>query len=631
MKLYRPDIDGLRAIAVIPVVLYHAGLPGFGGGYVGVDVFFVISGFLITGILHDDLSRGRFSLVDFYERRARRLLPALSVVVLICFIAVWFVEGPRQFEQFAKSAVATATFSSNLWFWKTSDYFGAAVEFKPLLHTWSLAVEEQFYIVFPLLLWLLHSRRRSVLLGAMALLCAGSFTLAAIDVVRAPTAAFYLAPLRAWELGIGVLLALGAVPGSGRPWIREAAAALGAAAILVPVTLYNGETPFPGFAALPPCLGAAALIWAGAQGPNRTSALLSLSPMVFVGAISYSLYLWHWPILAVLRLRLDRIDLPPAVAAGAVAAAFLAAVVSWTYVERPFRGRRVGSRGQILSAAAVALALMMLAGVGVWRSGGLPGRFSPDVLQAYAAANNIDPAYEACFGRRPAAGLCPVAQVGERADFLVWGDSHALSNTPGIGAAAVETGYGGLLATMPTCPPLLDLEIPRLRGDCAGFNAAVLAFLRERDDMPVVILSARLAALCRGRSGAGRTGPADPARAARRGGIGGLRARRQFRPVPNGARRDRGGDQRHRARGGPARQRPRDRLGRAAEPGHAQALEKALAAGSGTRSGRPPPGPRRKRTGAARRGGGRHLRLCRAPDVHAGVPRVRRWSVALPR
>ncbi len=285
---YRPDIDGLRAVAVLAVVLYHAGVPGVAGGFVGVDVFFVISGFLITGILAHELDADRFSIVGFYDRRVRRILPALVLVVAASFVAGWILLSPAALRDFAGSAAATALFASNVWFWQTRDYFTQAAELLPLLHTWSLAVEEQFYIIFPLLLFALRRWSRATLTLVIAAGCTVSFFLSVLGVAWMPTATFYLLPTRAWELGIGALLALVSLPAASRP-LREAGAALGLAAILASVALIDVTTPFPGAAALPACLGAVALIWAGGQGPTYAGALLSLPAVAFVGLISYSL------------------------------------------------------------------------------------------------------------------------------------------------------------------------------------------------------------------------------------------------------------------------------------------------------------------------------------------------------
>ena len=301
---YRPDIDGLRCVAISTVVLSHAGVPWFAGGYVGVDVFFVISGYLITRILRAGLDDYPRSIATFYERRARRILPALMVAVAAVLVAGAWVLGPTPFERLAQSTIATTLFVSNLWFWNSSsDYFGADVRFEPLLHTWSLAVEEQFYIVFPLLLALMARARRRLVRPLIAGICLVSLGMAvhALATDR-PQSAFYLLQSRAWELGIGALLALSAIPVPRQRGVVESLAVLAGAGILVPVFFYDVATPFPGLAALPPCVGTAMLIWLGGGSESRVKAALSLSPVVFIGLISYSLYVWHWPIIVFDRI-----------------------------------------------------------------------------------------------------------------------------------------------------------------------------------------------------------------------------------------------------------------------------------------------------------------------------------------
>lgn len=250
-QAYRPDIDGLRMIAIVPVVLYHAGVPWLPGGFIGVDVFFVISGFLIAGVLLGDLTSGRFSLIGFYERRARRILPALFMVLFASFVAGYFILSPENLLDMSQAATATVLFSSNFWFsWTTSNYFADYAEFEPLLHTWTLGVEEQFYILFPLLLWGLFRGPGKVALPVVMGLTVVSFIVSIIDTESNPAASFYLLPSRGWELGLGALLALGFGPRLSVRWLREVVAMTGLAAILAAAFLYDASTPFP---ALPRC------------------------------------------------------------------------------------------------------------------------------------------------------------------------------------------------------------------------------------------------------------------------------------------------------------------------------------------------------------------------------------------
>lgn len=295
---YRAEIDGLRAFAVLPVVLFHAGYEIFSGGYVGVDVFFVISGFLITSILLAEFEQGKFSLRKFYERRARRILPALFTVMAVSLPMAWALFSQAEMEKFAKSLMATVTFSSNILFWRESGYFDLESEVKPLLHTWSLAVEEQYYILFPLFLMMFWRFGKLVITVALAAIFVASLLLAQWGSENYPSANFYLLPTRAWELLIGAFAAIllskremrfGAVAG-------EILSTSGFAAILASIFLFDSHTPFPSFYTLLPTLGAVAIILAAQQG-TRTHALLSFKPIVFLGLISYSFYLWHQPVL----------------------------------------------------------------------------------------------------------------------------------------------------------------------------------------------------------------------------------------------------------------------------------------------------------------------------------------------
>ena len=340
MISYRSDIDGLRAVAVVPVVLYHAGVPWLGGGFIGVDVFFVISGFLITSIIAPELESGKFSLLRFYERRARRILPALFFVLAASFLAATVMLLPGAFEAFGKSLLSTLGFVSNVWFWRSSTgYFAHASEFLPLLHTWSLAVEEQFYVFYPLALALLMRWGRRTMIVAIAATSLLSLALAVWATPQMPAASFYLLPTRAWELGFGALVALGVAPRRMHQTAREMLSAIALLAILVPMVFYDANTTFPGLAAVPPVLGATLLIMIGATGSSTLHRLLGARAIVSVGLISYSLYLWHWPVLAYFRVAVADPHLPVALAILAVGLSSAMAYLSWRYVERPFRVR----------------------------------------------------------------------------------------------------------------------------------------------------------------------------------------------------------------------------------------------------------------------------------------------------
>ncbi len=285
---YRPDIDGLRALAILPVLLFHYRVPGFWGGFVGVDVFFVISGYLIAGLITGEMRDGRFSILEFYERRVRRIFPALFLVLLASTVAAAFLLFPSDFSRYAKSLFATAFFASNIEFWRELGYFDISAEMKPLLHLWSIAVEEQFYVLFPAILLLVSGRSKARALVTVSLILVASLAFSIYAVKAGPAFAFYMLPSRAWELMLGAVVAIGAFPSVSRPY-REALAGVGVAMIAASVFLYTKATPFPGAAALLPCVGTALVIYAG-QAATSVNAALSTRPLVFVGLISYSLF-----------------------------------------------------------------------------------------------------------------------------------------------------------------------------------------------------------------------------------------------------------------------------------------------------------------------------------------------------
>ena len=507
MKKHRPDIDGMRMIAVVPVVLCHAGVYGMSGGFIGVDVFFVISGFLITGILYGDLEAKRFSLIRFYERRARRILPALMATLLACFIAGWIVLYPDQFEAMAKASIATALFGSNFHFWRTtSNYFAPSSDFQPLLHTWTLAVEEQFYIFFPPFLWLMfrHLAKPSVV-AVTAVLTISSALLAAYGMHAHPNATFYLLPFRAWELGVGALLAIHGLPVVQQSWLRNVIALISVAGILLPVFIYDSATVFPFPTAIPPVLGTALLIWLGSQGDNIVKRVLSLQPIVFIGLISYSFYLWHWPILALLRIRLNTLELPIATALTAVLLAFVVSCLSWRFVEQPFRRsppKGLSARSIFRLSTASMAAVIALASTILFVQGA-PSRFDPRVLAAYGGKKDVNVRSERCRDIWPRDGLCKFGAdpLSDRdLDFLLWGDSHAGVIMTGVETAAIRRRKTGLFAGYNACPPLLGIKRLDQGADhkCDEFNSAVLSLLMSRNDIPLIILSARWALAAEG-------------------------------------------------------------------------------------------------------------------------------------
>ncbi|MEN8832575.1 acyltransferase family protein [Pacificibacter sp.] len=372
---YRPEIDGLRAVAVLPVILFHAGVSQISGGYVGVDVFFVISGFLITGILARELEAGQFSIVGFYERRARRILPALFLVLTISSCLAFFIMLPYEFAAFGRGILAVIFFASNVLFWRESGYFAASSELNPLLHTWNLAVEEQFYILFPLFLWACWRWFRPGIVPLLILTFLVSLALAELLSLRMPSANFYLLPTRAWELLAGSLAALYLMKRSApNGWLAEGISVIGLVAIIVPMFVFDEATPFPSAWTMVPVFGSVAIILA-ASPATWVGRLLGVSPLVGVGLISYSAYLWHQPLFAFARL-VD-VDGHPSqgVMLGLAVLALILAWLTWRFVERPFRGKNGFSRRGIFMLSG--FGALSLAGFGLVAvlSSGLPQRY----------------------------------------------------------------------------------------------------------------------------------------------------------------------------------------------------------------------------------------------------------------
>lgn len=366
MIAYRSEIDGLRALAVVPVMLFHAGFKSFSGGFVGVDVFFVISGYLITSIIIAEKQAGTFTLLGFYERRVRRILPALFLVMAVCIPAARLMLLPSDMKDFSQSMTAVSVFASNFLFWQKSGYFDSAAELRPLLHTWSLAVEEQYYVLFPIFLLLIWRYGMARILVIFSLLGILSLMLANFMIPDEPSAAFYLLPTRAWELLVGAIIALymtDRVHHAGNQWARQITSILGLSLIIVAVAAFDHRTPFPGLYALVPTVGAALIILYAT--PNTVvGSLLSSRLFVGVGLISYSAYLWHQPLLAFARHgSLHPPDVP--LLLSLLASTFLLAYFSWRFVEVPFRKRDVITRKRLFvfaGCASVSFASFGLAG-----------------------------------------------------------------------------------------------------------------------------------------------------------------------------------------------------------------------------------------------------------------------------
>lgn len=487
-QAYRRDIDGLRALAILPVLLFHAHVPGFSGGFVGVDIFFVISGYLITAIIAREIDDGRFSLVRFYERRARRILPALLVMMAAVLALSAWLYLPEDFAAVPRSALMTLGFLANVWFFANTGYFAGGAETMPLLHCWSLAVEEQFYVGFPLLLWLIARfapRRRVMVVAGVALL---SFALAVWKQADTDGMAFYLLPMRAWELFAGALLAIRAVPDVTRPAAREGLAALGLGLIAYAVFAYDRHTVFPGATALVPVLGSALLIHC-APG-TLAGQLLSARLPVAIGLISYSLYLWHWPVIVFAEYARDT-ALDGAAQIGAIAVSVLLAWLSWRFIERPFRDSQRFSRTRIFTWSAAGMGVIGAASLGLVSLGGWESRFAPQVLQLAQARGDFSPRRDACLSDRIGGvrSECTFGAPGAAPHSLVWGDSHGVELAWALGEEQARRGGAVMQRTRGSCPPVIGYQRPADPG-CARFNQDVMRTIATTPRVDTVYLAA---------------------------------------------------------------------------------------------------------------------------------------------
>jgi len=457
---YRPELDGLRAVAVLAVLAFHGGF-GCPGGFVGVDVFFVLSGFLISTIVREKISEGRFSLVDFWERRIRRLAAASVIVIAFVIIAGWWILLPKDYQELGQSIVAQALLAANFYFWRETGYFAGASELKPLLHLWSLAVEEQFYLILPPLLMMLKRvapTRQLLLLGGVGV---ASFAWCVWATPRFPESAFFLLPSRAWEMLLGVVLTyvIGALRGRMTRPQSEAMSLLGLTAILVAIVGYSRTTPFPGVAAALPCLGTAAIILGTSTTSTGVGRLLAVRPMVFIGLISYSLYLWHWPLLSFLSY-MSIGPAPPAARFAMICAAFGLAAASFRWIEAPIRsGRLLPTRSRLFGSAAASMTILAICGVALHVSSGSAARFPPNVL-ARLEIPRPPPDLRKRTLRLSAAqlrreGLGYVVPSESAPALVVIGDSHADALLPVVAEMCAEYGVPAVAATRVATLPLL--------------------------------------------------------------------------------------------------------------------------------------------------------------------------------
>jgi peptidoglycan/LPS O-acetylase OafA/YrhL len=496
---YRPDVDGLRALAVLPVILFHAGF-SCPGGFIGVDVFFVISGYLITQIIERELKARRFSVFVFYQRRIRRIFPALFVMLGASTLVGYLYLPPLELKSFGASLVASSAFSSNILFYQLSGYFAPNSEYTPLLHTWTLSLEEQFYVCWPLILALLSIPVISKWeVATVLVVLVGSFLLSAHWVGGSPNMAFYLLPSRAWELALGALLSF---PQISKVLVRlprvlaSVASVAGLALLGIAVAAYSRGTPFPGFAALLPCVGAALVIASGEGGTSIGGRFLSARVWVWTGKISYSLYLWHWPILLFGHLLANR-KLDVFERSGLIVLVFIVAWLSWRFVESPFRDAqliRFKTRSWVIGGLATSAVFVAIGGFLFLRDG-LPTR-GPLVANFGKEVKLFQES--PCLARGaalPRAEDCLLGATSPSSHYqaILWGDSHAAHLAPAFGEIGKRLSLTTREITKAGCAPIPGvgfLPVDEMRAECPAFNDAALSAVLTAKQVRVVVLAA---------------------------------------------------------------------------------------------------------------------------------------------
>ena len=492
---YRAEIDGLRAIAVIPVILFHAGFKSFHGGFVGVDVFFVISGYLITTIILSEKEQGSFSLVNFYERRARRILPPLFLVMLVSILFAWLWLLPSDMKDFSESLVAVSFFSSNILFWTETGYWGTANELKPLLHTWSLAIEEQYYILFPLFLMLMWKFRKRWIFSSFMLIAVTSLAVSQWGAYNRPSANFFLLPTRGWELAIGAGIAFYFLYRKqtirtffSHQYVDELLGLIGLLMIGYSVFLFDETVPFPSLYALIPTIGTGLIILFSSPH-TLVGRFLSLKLLVGIGLISYSAYLWHQPLLAFARNRSVAEEYLVVIAAFSFPLAYL----TWKFIEKPFRNKGVYNRKAIFIFSVTGTIIFTSIGIAGHISGGFSARFEvpKSVTQSIERRKGL------CFDREYAhkadSWLCGIN--GEELlnpDFLVVGDSHMFSFLPAFKFIDIKKTSSGAYVGFSGCPPLLGVQSIRsdyILYNCHDLNNRVFHYVKKQEIKNVVLVA----------------------------------------------------------------------------------------------------------------------------------------------
>ncbi len=495
---YLPHIDGLRSIAVLSVVFHHLNPEIIPGGYIGVDIFFVISGYLIAGIIKREIEENNFTFIGFYERRVRRIFPALFGVLIFSTILGFFFLLPSDFIVTLRGLIGTLFFVSNLVFWRDFDggYFGATEDgLIPLVHTWSLSVEEQFYVFFPLFLFLLYKFKFSKLF-TVSILSFGflsSLFLSAYFIKDKSVAVFFLTPFRIWELLAGVLLVFNIFPEIKNKFLNEILSLAAFFALIYPCFFYSNLTIFPGFNALLPVIGSAILIHLGKTNNSLIKSLLKIKFMVFIGLISYSLYLWHWPILVFSKYLGQSFSL-----LNNTFVIFIISLVissfSYFYIEQPFRGKKGSeliSRSKIFSYSFLLVLILSIFGFYGILNNGLENRFPKDVVN-FDKARKPDIKFVKCDGIPKSEDWCILGNKNKKTETIFFGDSHLLSWAHAIDSIYVERDESVILGVLSACPPFFNLIYSgsefRKNNSCIEKNKEMENFLINNDNIKNVVL-----------------------------------------------------------------------------------------------------------------------------------------------
>ena len=499
--VYRPEIDGLRAIAVLAVVVFHAGVNSLPGGFIGVDIFYVISGYLISSIILNALENGTFSLQSFYIRRVKRLLPAATAMIVSVALLGYVLLTPENYIALAKSAIFSNLFLANFWFAGNSGYFDQASSIAPLVHMWSLAVEEQFYLVFPVLIVLVYKHFRLFGVGiVVSLITLCSFALSVFLSEKNASFSFYMLPTRAWELGLGVLLSMlprGLIKNS---WPLIGTSLMAVLAIVYGLLSITENNAYPSYWAAFPVLGTVLLIWASEYDRSLLKPFLSVSPLVFVGRISYSVYLWHWPIIVFYRTYISERSFSALESVLLILSSLVAGYISWRFIEERFRHGQYSNKSVCSAVIAVTLLVTSL-GSTILYFKGFPERLSSDAI----AMTDQGVMWEwECTERVKLfpelnESFCIIGKPWDESDMkgLVWGDSHSQHWAPIIHKEAMRRGMS--LAVAPRkCPPFLDSDyvaehypkFPEFTDMCTQRNRIAYKFISENRDVEVIILAA---------------------------------------------------------------------------------------------------------------------------------------------